>query len=160
MVSHTIMRRISFGLLMVFVACVLATACEGPFSAERHYISTMFGHTRRTLNALNELQKLSTDPHMGDDDWVEEVDVQMHMLRQLIDEAQSITPPARFADVHERYLEALDTVDSMMTVYEQAIAIRNNQELQRAIDILKQARRSINGVRERIETLRNDSNSQ
>ncbi len=157
MVCHAIgMRRISFGLLMVCVACVLATACEGPFSAERAYVRTMFGHTRRTLNALNELQKLSTDPHMGDDDWVEEVDIQIQILRQLIDEAQNITPPARFVDVHERYLESLETVDSMITVYEQAIEIRNNQELQRAIDTLKQARRSINDVRERLEPLHNE----
>lgn len=152
------MFRGKIATLLLVVACLTGTllvlvACEGPFSAERQYVSNLFRHARNTLNTLSTLNDLASDPKLGDDAWEEQVDVQVKRLRSLIAEARAMTVPQRFSGVHASYLDTMTKLEQMADLYDQAMELRNNTYLVRAKELLEQARRGIEDVRKRVERL-------
>lgn len=151
-IQFSFSRLLHFLVLFPCIVGVLV-ACEGPFSAERQYVSTMYSHARRTLDTLNTLQDLATNAQLGDDAWEAKVNVQMRTLRNLIAEARQITPPSRFASVHASYLGMMDTLEQMAETYDKAMELQNNEQLQQAMRLLNQAKEEIDRLRNRIEEL-------
>lgn len=144
--------------LFLAIVCLTSTllmlvACEGPFSAERQYISSMFRHARNTLDTLSTLNDLVSEPKLGDKAWEEQVDVQVTRLRSLIAEARGMTVPERFSGVHTSYLDIMNKLEQMADLYDQAMELHNNTYLVRAKELLEQARSGIEDVRKRVEQM-------
>lgn len=148
-----LIRRVVSCILFASVALVLLTACQGAFSAERQYISTIFDHTRRTLDTLNQLQTLAGQPQLSDPAWQSEAATQVERLRGLIDEAHQINVPPSFIDFHRSYLAAIDRLGPIVTTYDQASELQNNQMLQQAQQQLEQSRATIEDLRQRVQSL-------
>ena len=129
---------------------LLLAACSAPFQAERTYIRTIVNHAQRTIATVDRLKALSASPGLTDPAWEDDVTGEIATVRSLITEAREISAPDAFADVHQRYLRAMDSLESMADTYDRAIAAKNNQTLQEALRLADEARTRINEARQRI----------
>lgn len=141
---------------LVALVLVALVGCEAPFSAERQYLSTMFRHARRTLATVNDISDLASQAEMGNETWERRMGAELAKLRGLIAEARQITPPPRFASFHPAYMDIINTLESMADLYDQAVALRNNQQLQKAQRLLEQTRQRIEEIQVRLQELRSE----
>jgi hypothetical protein len=147
-----IIRRLSLSFALLVTTIVLLSACN-MFSPERHYLSSMFNHARRTLDTLGELRALTSEPDLNSEAWINDVENQVSTLRGLLNEARAITPPPRFEGVHNSYLDMMDQLEIVVEAYEQAIELRNNDRFQQALGLLEQVQRGIDTIVQQFETL-------
>ncbi len=153
------MFRLPVHLSRIVVMCLLAlsglllASCALPFSEETQYASTVFNHARRTLSSLNTLNELATDPRLNDPAWISEVNRELGHLRGLIDEANEIDPPPNLAEVHQSYLDAVNSLEPVAATYDQAVEFRNHAMLDQAQQRLEQGRATLEQVRQRLDDM-------
>jgi hypothetical protein len=144
--------RVLVWLVGPLLVVVVLASCD-VFSAERQYLSTMFNHAQRTLATLSRLQELASDAKLGDSVWEGEVDTHVRTLRGLVDESRQIVPPAQFDGIHRSYMDVMDRLQEMVDLYDQAMEIRNNQQLQQARRMLEESQGKINDLVQQLEAL-------
>ncbi|NJO84356.1 MAG: hypothetical protein HC828_17310 [Blastochloris sp.] len=132
---------------------VLAACAPQPFASERAYISSLLGHAQRTLDQVNSLHTLATQPRLDDPAWYSEIADKNDQLQALIGEARQMQSPANLADVHQRYLGVMDSLEQATSNLDQAAQLRNNETIQQARRSIDQAGASIEQLRQRVNAL-------
>lgn len=156
--THSLsLPRHVFALLLAASALLLLTACnQQPFATERAYISSLLDHVQRTLDTVNNLHNLATQPRLDDPAWYNELDAQNQRLNSLISEAREMEPPPNLAEVHQRYLGIMDSLDQASSSLDQAAQLRNSEAVQQARERIDQARGAIEQIRQRVNNLQGE----
>lgn len=88
------------------------SAASGLTEKERDYLDAVIPQTDALANSMNELSELTADPRYRDEDWILRLAGVVVVWRLTYDEAQQITPPERFAELHAEYLTMLGVLNS------------------------------------------------
>ncbi len=121
-------------LVGIIVACVLGiiiviaiaisggetpapvTAPEEPTTtitaSEQAYATAIVEHSSKVSTAMSELSGLASEWQIGDDEWTFNVAIQLTTIRLLYDEAMEIEPPSSMADIHYKYVQAMQHFDT------------------------------------------------
>lgn len=114
------MKRIGMGVGCGFIAMVLLIVVigllatgdkteESPLtSSEQAYAITIADHVERFSEASYNLSHLFLNPQIGNDDWALDIAVQLAKQRALYDEAREIDPPSSMANIHYKYMQAMN----------------------------------------------------
>lgn len=135
------MHRVT--LLIILAGALLLSACAEPLMDKARYATTMLDHLQRTMAVLGNVQTLATNPRFEDPAWQTEITQEIATIRSLISEARAITPPEAVADVHRSYLDAMQSLESLTTTIDQAVALRDSAQLQEAMRLINETRRLI-----------------
>lgn len=79
---------------------------------EQTYVVTVRRQVTLLVGSLQRVDSLFDDPRVDDDAWIDQLTAELTLWQILYDEARETPPPAAYADFHERYLAALELLDS------------------------------------------------
>ena len=118
------MKRIGMGVGCGFIAIILIALIavliggltgggdktEGSplTSSEQAYAITIADHVGRFSEASYNLSHLFLNPQIGNDDWALDIAVQLAKQRALYDEAREIDSPSSMANIHYKYMQAMN----------------------------------------------------
>ena len=79
---------------------------------EQAYVATVRRQVTLLVGSLQRVDGLFDEPRVDDDAWISQLTAELTLWQILYGEAQEIAAPSEYADFHERYLEALELLDS------------------------------------------------
>ncbi len=79
---------------------------------EQTYVATVRRQVTLLVGSLQRVDALFDEPRVDDDAWISQLTAELALWQILYDESQEIAPPPEYADFNERYLEALELLDS------------------------------------------------
>ena len=81
-------------------------------ASEQTYAIAIGEHSGKVSTAFSELGALMSEPQIGNDEWTIDVAVQLVTIQTLYDEAMEMEPPSSMADIHYKYVQAMQHYDT------------------------------------------------
>lgn len=83
------------------------------FTAEETlYAAQVLDQIGTLTSSMQDLTELTSDPQLGDTGWTIRVAAVIQAWRSIRDEAEKMTPPDAYKEVHDTYLQALDDLNA------------------------------------------------
>jgi micrococcal nuclease len=82
-------------------------ATQGFTADEQAYALTVGAQASELQQSFQRFGELFQNPRIGEDDWTFQVATELAFWRASYNDAQQMTPPAAFADIHATYVQAL-----------------------------------------------------
>ncbi len=98
------------GIFLLIAIIALVTNSEKPplTSAERAYANITTDQVTTLTNALTELAELFQNPQIDNDQWKRKLATQIVIIQKIYDEAIKLDPPSSQAQIHHKYIQALE----------------------------------------------------
>jgi hypothetical protein len=147
-------RIIIAGLVLaaLLTACIAPTAYAQEITPEEQaYATIMADHSGRVTEALRQLSNLMSNPQIGDDEWTIDVAVQIVTIQMLYDEAMEIDPPSSMANIHYKYVQAMNHLDTATDLIVQGIDALDVTLIDQANSEMVSATQLMNEVTELVE---------
>ena len=120
------------------------TAEESPQPAgEQEYADTVRQHVTLLVGSLRRVDTLFDEPQTGEAAWASEVRAELALWQLLYAEARETIPPDQLAEFHERYLAALELLDSAA---EDIVFALENADESRLADAANKIQRAIEAI--------------
>ena len=88
------------------------TPAPAQSAGEQEYAVTVRQHVTLLVGSLRRVDALFDEPQTGEAAWTSELTAELALWQILYEEARETAPPAELAEFHERYLAALELLDS------------------------------------------------
>ena len=96
--------------ILIGIVALVTSPQEQPTltSAERAYANITTDQVTTLSNALTELAELLQNPQIDNDQWKRKLATQIVIIQKIHDEAIKLDPPSSQAQIHHKYIQALE----------------------------------------------------